>query len=203
MKLTKKTIINLQLFTGGEDDPGEIVTPPADAPSDPPADTPVDDPTPEKKFTQSELDTIIKDRLERAAKKAEAEKKQAEELAKLGESDRAAKLLEIKEKEFEDERNAFMLEKMELEVTKQMAEKGLPISFAKLLVTSEADSSMENINKFEKDWQAALEKAVTEKLKGTSPREGGTNPSGGSGLGKRLAKQRSESEVTVKENPYF
>lgn len=164
----------------------------------------------EKTFTQEELNQKIKERLAREKANFEKEfqtklaleKKEAERLAKLSEDDREKEILRIAKEEFETERLSFQREKIELQITKELAEKGLPISFAKLLVTDDADTSLENIKTFEKDWQAALEKAVLEKLKSTSPESGGAAITD-TGLGKRLADARKESEVTIKENPYF
>lgn len=164
----------------------------------------------DKTFTQEELNQKIKDRLAREKAKFEEEyknklaleKKEAERLAKLGEDEREKEILRIAKEEFETERLTFLREKLELQVTKELAEKGLPITFASLLVTDDADTSLENIKAFEKKWQEALEKAVVEKLKGTSPKVGG-DATTSTGLGKRLADIRKESEATVKENPYF
>ena len=56
-----------------------------------------------KTFTQEEVDKMISKRLQRERKdieaQIEAERKQAEELAKLSEQEKASKLLELKEKE--------------------------------------------------------------------------------------------------------
>lgn len=165
----------------------------------------------EKSFTQEELNQKIKERLAREKVKFEEEyktklaleKKEAERLAKLGEDEREKEILRTAKEEFETERLTFQREKLELQVTKELAEKGLPITFANLLVTDDADTSLENIKSFEKDWQDALERAVTEKLKGTSPKAGGTIDSEGSGLGKRLAEQRQRSQEVIENNPYF
>lgn len=131
-----------------------------------------------KTFTQDDINDIVSKRLERERVKFEKDYKEklatetaeAEKLAKLSEAERAKAIFEKQQSEFETERAKFQMEKIELQVTKELAEKGLPITFASLLVTKDADTSLENINKFEKDWQEALDKAVNEKLKTTSPK---------------------------------
>lgn len=200
--------LNLQFFS----DSGAAETQTAETEDQETRDTEV------KTYTQEELDALLQQesdkRVTSAIKKKqseweeqfktklEAEKQEAKKLAKLSESERAKALLDKQQMEFEAERLSFQREKIELEVTKQLAEKELPIRFAKLLVTDDAETSLENINTFEKDWQDALKKAVDEKLKGSSPKGGGTSPEVG-GIGQRLAEARKQTQVSSKENPYF
>lgn len=202
--------LNLQFFADGDEGEGKVPTG---------AEGGQDATDPEvKTYTQEELDALLQQesdkRVTSAIKKKqqeweeefkiklETEKQEAEKLAKLSESGRAQALLDKQQMEFETERAKFQREKIELEVTKQLAEKELPIRFAKLLVTDDAETSLENINTFEKDWQDALKKAVDEKLKGSSPTGGGTSPEVG-GIGQRLAEARKQIQENIKENPYF
>ena len=171
-KLGNKIKLNLQHFADGATDQDEK-----------PEDTLPTDEKPEdetKTFNQEDVNDIVAKRLAREKAKFESEykakleneKKEAERLAKLSEAEREKAITDKAKAEFEAERNAFQLEKIELQVTKELAEKGLPISFAKLLVTDNADTSLENIKTFEKNWQDALSKAVDEKIKGTAPKGG-------------------------------
>ena len=154
-------------------------------------------------YSKEEVEKLIQARLEKEREKAEKERVQAEELAKLSGAERAEKELELKTKEFEAERRKFQLEKTELEVTKQLAEKGLPIGFAPMLIADDAEGSFENISKFEKSWQEALENAVKEKLKGRSPDSGSIKQGNESELGKRLAEMNRQSMTIQEDNPYF
>lgn len=202
-KFKNKFKIDLQMFNDEGADETEDTTETAE-------ETPPTTEEEEKTFDQEAVNAIVVERLAREKAKfekefkakLEIEKKEAERLAKLSEADREKAIMETAKAEFEAERLSFQREKLELQITKELAEKGLPVSFAKLLVTGDADTSLENIKVFEKDWQVALEKAVTEKLKGTSPTAGATATTE-SGLGKRLAAIRKESEGSIKENPYF
>lgn len=193
--------INLQMFN----DEGTEETPPTDKKIEGEENKDI------KSFNQDDVNEILTKRLAKERVKFEEEfknklaleKKESERLAKLSEDDREKEVLRVAKEEFDTERRTFLKEKLELQVTKELAEKGLPISFAKLLVTDAADTSLENIKSFEKDWQTALEKAVVEKLKGTNPKTGGGSLTSESGLGKRLAEQKKLSEPEIKENPYF
>ena len=124
--------------------------------------------------SQDEINDIVNKRLARERKdikaQIEAEVKQAEELAKLSEQEKASKLLEIKEKELEEKIKAFEHERLLNETSKQLASKNLPIEFATMLKDVDAEKTFENIQLFEVKFNEALEKAVTERLKGNVPK---------------------------------
>ena len=127
-----------------------------------------------KTFTQEEVNEMISKRLQRERKdikaQIEAERKQAEELAKLSEQEKASKLLELKEKELNDKIRAFESEKLLNETTKQLASKNLPIEFAEMLKGNDAEKTFENIQLFEAKFNEAVEKVVTERLRGSVPK---------------------------------
>ena len=127
-----------------------------------------------KTFTQEEVDKMITKRLQRERKdieaKIEAERKEAEELAKLSEQERQKKLFEKQVKEFEETKRAFENERLLNETSKQLASKNLPIEFAEMLKGNNAEKTFENIQLFEAKFNEAVEKAVTERLRGNVPK---------------------------------
>lgn len=124
----------------------------------------------EKTFTQQEVDNLIQKRLDRALKKAQEEKEEAEKLAKMSEAERQKALFEKEKAEFEEERKKYQREKLELEVTKQLSSKNLPVEFGTYLLGENAEDSFNRIKQFEVKWQQALEKAINERLKGNTPK---------------------------------
>ena len=124
-----------------------------------------------KTFTQEEVDKMITKRLQRERKdieaKIEAERKEAEELAKLSEAEKQKKLFEKQVKEFEETKRAFENERLLNETSKQLASKNLPIEFAEMLKGNNAEKTFENIQLFETKFNEAVEKVVTEDLEGT------------------------------------
>ena len=116
-----------------------------------------------KTFTQDEVDKMISKRLQRERKdieaKIEAERKEAEELAKLSEQEKQKKLFEKQVREFEETKKAFEAERLYL-----------PIEFAEMLKGEDAESTFNNINVFEAKFNEALEKMVTERLRGSVPK---------------------------------
>ena len=127
-----------------------------------------------KTFTQEEVDKMISKRLQRERKdieaKIEAERKEAEELAKLSEAERQRALFEKQVKEFEETKKAFENERLLNETSKQLASKNLPIEFAEMLKGNDAEKTFENIQLFEAKFNEAVEKVVTERLRGNVPK---------------------------------
>ena len=127
-----------------------------------------------KTFTQDEVNEMISKRLQRERKdieaKIEAERREAEELAKLSEQEKQKKLFEKQVKEFEETKRAFENERLLNETSKQLASKNLPIEFAEMLKGNDAEKTFENIKLFEVKFNEALEKAITERLRGNVPK---------------------------------
>ena len=136
--------------------------------------------TPEKTFTQAELDSIIEKRLgkERAKweKKAKEEADEAARLAQMSEAEKQQALFDKRVKEFEEKEAAFnaaqvalQRDKMLNETNKQLVSRGLPLDFADKLMAETAEDTLANIDAFEKQWQAAINNAVDSKIKGSTP----------------------------------
>ena len=127
-----------------------------------------------KTFTQEEVDKMIQKRLSRERKdieaKIEAERQEAERLAKLSEAERQKAMFEKQVAEFEATKRAFEQEKLLNETSKQLASKNLPIEFAEMLKAQDAESTFENIKIFEAKFNEAVEKLVNERLKGNTPK---------------------------------
>ena len=141
-----------------------------------------------KTFTQEEVNSIIEKRLAREIKKIEAEKQKAMELelkAELEEAEKLAKMSEAERvkakaekervkfekerKKFEEEMRAFNQERMLNTTMTTLSEKNLPVEFASFLRADNAEQIMENISTFEKHFNDAVEKVVTERLRGKVP----------------------------------
>ena len=127
-----------------------------------------------KTFTQEEVDKIVNKRLARERKdieaKIEAERAEAERLAKMSEAEKQQALFKKQVAEFEATKRAFEQEKLLNETSKQLASKNLPVEFAEMLKAQDAESTFENIKIFEAKFNEAVEKLVNERLKGNTPK---------------------------------
>ena len=149
-----------------------------------------------KTFTQEEVNAILEKRLSREIKKIEAEKQKAMELelkAELEEAEKLAKMSEAERvkakaekerikfekerKKFEEEMRAFNQERMLNTTMTTLSEKNLPVEFASFLRADNAEQIMENIAIFGKHFNEAVEKAVTERLRGKTPQVSTVNNS--------------------------
>lgn len=142
-------------------------------------DTPKADETeqatpPAKTFTQDELNAIIEKRLERERKDAQARidkaVTEAQKLAKMSADERA----EHERKELQAKLAAREAEitkrELKAEAKSQLTDKGLPIELADMLPYEDAESTNAALDAVERVFRAAVEKAVTERLKGNAPK---------------------------------
>ena len=122
------------------------------------------------------MDRIISDRLAKAKDKfkqeLETEKSEAARLAKLSAEERTKEQFKKDQERFESDKAAFEKERMELETTKLLASEKLPVEFAKFLMSDTAEKTTAYVTEFKKAFGAAIEVAVTDRLKGGAPKNG-------------------------------
>ena len=142
----------------------------------------------EKTYTQAEFDKALLAETDKRVnqalenKKAEwekdyserlkAEKDEAARLAKMSADERAKAEFDKRVKDFEDREAKHNAERLEFECTKQLAGEKLPVEFASMLTGADAEATKANIETFKTAFSKAIEDAVTEKLKGTTPKVG-------------------------------
>ncbi len=105
--------------------------------------------------------------------KLENEKAEAARLAKMTAEDRAKAEFENKVKQFNEQQEKYNAERLTFECTRQLASESLPVEFADMLTGKDSESTLKNIETFKTAFSKAIEAAVTERLKGTTPK--GTN----------------------------
>lgn len=140
----------------------------------------------EKKYTDKQVDEIVKKRL------AREKKKQEEEIAEaLREADEARKLAEMdedKKREYEhqkmaEELAALKADKVRSEMSatarKMLSEQNITVSdgIVHSLITEDAESTKANIDAFAAAFNDAVNKEVEARLKGQTPKKlGGNKP---------------------------
>lgn len=72
--------------------------------------------------------------------------------------------------DFENERRSYIAEKLEFHAKKTLTEENLPASFAKLLCGEDEEATVKNIALFKEEFLRAVEAALSEKLKGSTPK---------------------------------
>lgn len=134
------------------------------------------------KLLQSESDRRVSDALKTSKAKweteyqakLEAEKKEAEKLAKLSQAEKEKVLMEKQKDELSRKEKEIALREMKLESAKILSEEGLPLDFVDLLTTDDADTTKSNIDNFSKAFKDAVSKAVDEKLKASPKPQAGS-----------------------------
>lgn len=134
-----------------------------------------------KKLLQAESDRRVSEALSKKeadiVKKIESERIEAERLASLSADQRMKEELEKEKKILEKERREFLQQKLELQATKELASKNLPIEFTNYVCkgSKDAEEVLSNINTLHSLWTTALETAVNTKLKGSTPSSGSSS----------------------------
>ena len=120
----------------------------------------------EKTFTQEELDKILNKKFAQWQKKTEEAKAEAERKAKLTEAEKLAE----ERKEFEAMKKQFEYEQRVNSTSKVLASNNLPIQFADFLIAENDEATTQRVDLFKNAFNEALEKAITERLKGRTPK---------------------------------
>lgn len=135
-----------------------------------------------KSFTQEEVNKVVEKRLERAIKKfqekLEAEKTEAEKLARMSEKERMEAEFQKQKDQFEMEKKQYQREKLELQTIKELSVIGLPTEFSEFVMADNADKVKANIESLKDQWEKAIDAAVNSRMQGSKPKAS-TGPSDG------------------------
>lgn len=137
----------------------------------------------ESKSAEIDIDLKIAEAIAKAQKSFEeslkkreaAAKKEAERLSKLSDEERQKAEIETSRKELEAKEKELQRKELMIEMTKVLAERKIPVTFMEYLIADDNESTLERIKTFEKEYKAAIEAAVNEKLKGKTPPSGAGN----------------------------
>ncbi len=127
---------------------------------------------PKKTFTQSEVDELIKKRLERERQKAENAKKEAEKLAEMSAKERTEFEMNKLKSEKEQAETDLARYRMRDEARKMLVDGGYTPADDELsmLVTSDAETTQTNVKAYQSMIARVKEQARNELLKGTTPK---------------------------------
>jgi hypothetical protein len=127
-----------------------------------------------KTFTQDELNAIIDKRLERERKDAQARidkaVTEAQKLAKMSADERAEHERQELQKKLSEREAEITKRELRAEAKSQLSDKGLPVELAEVLPYTDADTTNAALVAVEKVFRQAVEKGVTERLKGNAPK---------------------------------
>lgn len=168
-----------------------------------------------EKEHQAEFDRRVNKALDTARGKWEQDKEaavaaartEAEKLAKMSAEDKARHAQETREKALADKEAAVTRRELRAQALEALAEKGLPKELAGLLVYTDADACGASLASVEGVFREAVQAAVVERMKGTTPGAGGGSDKGGgraslgiaSALGKEAARASGQTNDVLKK----
>lgn len=162
-------IQTLQLFADGEasTDPsrGESGKTDSQAPAEPKTSEPQD----EKKYTDAEVDEIIDKKYAKWKSEQEAKESEAKKLAKMNADEKKDYQLKQREQELADREAEITRKELTAEARSMLSERDLPVELVDVVNLTDADSVTESINAIQKSWEAAVQKGVSDRLKGSAP----------------------------------
>ena len=118
---------------------------------------------------QKAIDTAVSNAQQKWQALADDKLSEAEKLAKMNKEEKAAYMQRKKEKELSDRESAVARKELMAEAKNTLAEKKLPAGLAEVLNYTDAETCNKSIAAVEKTFQAAVEAAVQERLKGGEP----------------------------------
>lgn len=127
----------------------------------------------EKTFTQEQLNKYLATEKAKWKQESEAEKNEAERLAKLTAEEKATE----KEKKLAEKEIELNYKELVGNAKDVLSDKGIPVSFANWIVSKEdtAEKVTEKIEDFSKKFNSELEKMVVKRLAGDVPKVGAEN----------------------------
>jgi hypothetical protein len=139
----------------------------------------------EQTFTKSQVDKMLQTEADRRVqealttaktgwekewtKKLEKAKTEAEQMAKLSAEEKELAITKAKAEELAQKERELSIRELQLKAIDVLAEKKLPVTFAKMLLGETAEDTLERIKAFETEFRKSVQAEVDLKLKGTTP----------------------------------
>lgn len=128
-----------------------------------------------QKMIQSEADKRVSQALNKKENdykaQLEAEKQRIAKEASMSEEEKFQAQLQAEREAFEAERAEFNKIQMKAHSLEELAKVGLPASFSSFIVATDTESVTENVKALKEAWDLELDKAITERLKGNTPKQ--------------------------------
>lgn len=129
----------------------------------------------EKTFTKDEVEQMISDRIKREREKAEADKAEAKQLAKMNADQKKDYEIDKQTKRAEEAEQKLARYEMQGQARKMFEESGVNVNDddLSLVVTSEAETTQDNVNKLIAFAKRIREDVKNEMLTGKTPKTNG------------------------------
>lgn len=188
-----KKLFNLQMFADDPAEDGKGTAPGTAEKAEggkAAADTGKEAQKPELKYSDEDVDRIVKSRLAREREQAKKEKEEAEKLAEMNATQKAEYERDQLKKELAELKRKDALSEMTKVARKMLTEKdiNIPDELLSMMVTTDAQETKQAVDSFAKLYKESVDAAVKAKLKGEPPRAGSGTSSPVSEIEKRIKK---------------
>ena len=159
---------------------------------------------PEKKYTDADVNEIVEEKLAKAKKAQEKAVQEAEKLAKMNAQEKAEHERDQLQTELEELKKKDTLSEMSKVARKMLSDEGINVSDVLLtkIVSEDAEETKGSVDDFISMFNEAVDSAVKNKLKSSTPKSGATAPK--STLTKEqimAVKDDTERKKLIAQNP--
>lgn len=192
----KKLLINLQMFAeeppASAESSATVTTEQENTTEDKAPETVAEPKKAEAKYTDDDVDKIVKRKIAEMEKKKQKEVDEAKRLAEMDATQKAEYRADQLQKELEEYKRKDTLAEMTKTARKMLAEQNINISddLLALMVTTEADKTKSAVDGFAKLFKEAVDNAVKERARGTTPQLITNNQTASSEIQKRIDKYK-------------
>ena len=149
-------------------------------------------PQDEKKYTDADVDAIIDKKFAKWKSEQEAKENEAKKLAKMNADEKQKYQLDQREQELANREQAIARKELTAEAKAMLSERGLPVELVSVVDLSNAEAVTESVASIQKTWEDAVQKGVSDRMKGSAPIK--TAPQQSTGLSRAQFFQMSHTE---------
>lgn len=146
----------------------------------------------ERTFTRAEIGKMLSAERSKWEAEQEAKENEAKKLAKMNADEKQKYQLDQREQELADREKAIARKELTAEAKTMLSERGLPVELVAVVDLSDAEAVTESVASIQKTWEDAVQKGVSDRMKGSAPIK--TAPQQSTGLSRAQFFQMSHSE---------
>ena len=124
------------------------------------------------KMLQAEADRRVSSALKKQEERFKSQMIEAEKLRAMNEEQKFQYQLEQREKQIVEKEREFALLQNKYQAQSIMNEKNIPLAFAEFIVAEDAETMMNNITLFEREFKAAVRAEVDKRIASPAPKAG-------------------------------
>nr|DAV19453.1 MAG TPA: capsid scaffolding protein [Caudoviricetes sp.] len=146
----------------------------------------------ERTFTRAEIGKMLSAERSKWEAEQEAKENEAKKLAKMNADEKKDYQLKQLEQELANREQAIARKELTAEAKAMLSERGLPVELVGVIDLTSAETVTDSVASIQKTWEDAVQKGVSERMKGSAPIK--TAPQQSTGLSRAQFFQMSHTE---------